>query len=71
MLKISLFVDPVMNEYTVRCKGENLWDVLSFIFIEDKDGNKNKDIFKQKIDGFEQELKDPKFDTFYKQINSD
>ena len=60
----------VLFKYSVRFKGDNLADVLSYIFVEGKDDNDDKDVYKQKIANFDKELKDPDFDIFYKQINN-
>ena len=56
--------------YIVRFKGENLSDIVSYIFVEGKNGNDDKDVYREKLSSFDKESKDPKFDEFFKQINA-
>ena len=64
----------IWNGQTMRFKGDNLADILSFIFVEDqeskeKEDNADNNLYEERISAFNQELKDTEFDAFYKEIN--
>ena len=53
----------------MRFKGNNLADVISWIFDDYGMHKPHRDAYRQKLKYFDQELRDSEFDRFYKMIN--
>eukprot|EP01083_Nonionella_stella_P227268 806494_1 len=59
----------IWNKQTMLFKGDNLADILSHLFIENKEAHVRKDINKQ-LSSFDEQMTDARFELFHQKINN-